>query len=234
MSVASAPGKVHLIGEHAVVYGEPAIIAAVGLRTTVEAKKSEKCIYADKRFDKGNWVFSVQDSISSAAETEELWKKCSEKKNFTELLQFVKKDKYINYRKAMIGIVLKKLKIKSGVSVKIASDVPVGSGLGSSSSLAVAMTMAITAEFKKKLSLEKINEIAYEQEKIIHGTPSGGDNSACCFGGLLWFRRSMPLPKATEVGSVPRNEIKSLKNEIPYKLENFVLVYTGQPKKTTG
>ncbi len=41
MVTVSAPGKCHMIGEHSVVYGEPAIIAAVGLRTTINVEKSD-------------------------------------------------------------------------------------------------------------------------------------------------------------------------------------------------
>lgn len=222
MLTVSAPGKVHLIGEHAVVYGEPAIIASIGMRTRVSFAKSESIKYFDRRFDSSKHEWDVSEVLESAGKTLELWNVCAEKKNFTDLFHHIKKDRYVNYRQAVVGIVLKKLSIESGISVEIESNVPVGSGLGSSSSLSVCLAKGIAESFGKKLSLEDINNIAYELEKIIHGTPSGGDNSASCFGGLTWFVKGTP------------NTIKSLKNEIPYKLENFVLVYTKQPEKTTG
>ncbi|MBI3190767.1 mevalonate kinase [archaeon] len=222
MVTASAPGKCIISGEHAVVYGEPAIIAAIGKRTYVEAEKSEKCRYIDPRWNIDT-EFTVSEAMSCLKETNKLWQQCFEKKNFTEMFEFIKKDKWINYRKSFIATILKHLEIMEGVTIKIKTEVPTGSGLGSSSSLAVAGTKAVSELFGKKLSLEQLNDISYELEKIVHGTPSGGDNSASCFGGLLWFRKVQP-----------KNEIISLKKEIPHKLENFVLVHTGEPKKTTG
>lgn len=219
MSKASAPGKVIIIGEHAVVYGEPAIIAAIGKRTYSEAEKSIKCRYMDSRWNV-DLVFTIEEALSTMKKADEIWKICSEKKDFTELLQFIKRDGFINYRKAVFGIMIKKMKINECFTIKIKSDVPVGSGLGSSSSLAVAVTKSVSELFKKNISNEAINDIAYEMEKLIHGNPSGGDNAASCFGGLLWFEKG--------------KEIKSLEKKVPYELENFVLVYTGPPKKTTG
>lgn len=219
MARASAPGKVHLIGEHAVVYGEPAIIASIGKRTTVKAIGSKDVRYIDKRFNSGlSWPLKEVEACRE--ETAALWKKCAAKRDFSELFDFIKKDGYLNYQKAVIGIVLNKLNIDDGVTVTINSDVPVGSGLGSSSSLAVALVKAVAEAYNKKISPESVNEIAYELEKIIHGTPSGGDNSACCFGGLIWFQKSQL-----------NNIITPLKI---HKLENFVLVYTGKQKKSTG
>ena len=40
MVVVSAPGKVHLMGEHAVVYGKPALLAAIDLRLSVSIEPS--------------------------------------------------------------------------------------------------------------------------------------------------------------------------------------------------
>ena len=39
MTVASAPGKVYLFGEHAVVYGEPAVPCAIERRARVTAER---------------------------------------------------------------------------------------------------------------------------------------------------------------------------------------------------
>jgi mevalonate kinase len=220
MVIASAPGKVYLIGEHAVVYGEPAIIAAICLRTKVACEKSDKVKYFDKRFDSEPNVWTVEEVKEGAKKVRHKWIECEKKKNFTELFSFVKANKYEFYRKSVVGIVLEMLDINDGVSVIIESDVPIGAGVGSSSSLSVALVKAIAKSYEKNISLDKVNEVAFELEKVIHGTPSGGDNAASCYGGLVWFVKGFP--------------VKSLKKEIPQKLENFVLVYTKRPEKTTG
>lgn len=219
----SAPGKVHLIGEHAVVYGEPAIIASIDKRTYLSIETSKNITYLDLNWPDISHIWSVKEVFGITQKTLDLWKVGNDKKNFSELFDFIKKNGYEGYRGSVLGIAMKMLGIKEGFSIKIASQIPLGAGLGSSASRAVAITKAIVELFEKKVSLEKINEIAHEQEKIIHGTPSGGDNSACCFGGLVWFEKGQP-----------KNKIISLKKEIPYKLENFAFVYTGKPKKTTG
>ena len=219
----SAPGKIHLIGEHAVVYGQPAILASLNKRTYVSIGPSENVQYLELAWPEISQSWKLKELFKLTQRTFSLWNTCNNKKDFSELFDFIKKNSYEGYRASVLGIAIKMLRINQGFLVKIDSQIPVGVGLGSSASRAVAITQAMAEFFQKKISLEKINEIAYEQEKIIHGTPSGGDNSTCCFGGLLWFRKAQP-----------ENEIKSLKKEVPYKLENFVLVQTGEPRKATG
>ncbi len=215
----SVPGKVHLIGEHAVVYNEPAIIAAVGKRTTIEARKAENISVTDSGMDfKIEWP--VKEVKDAAKKAQELWQAGFEKKDFSEVFSFVKGN---DFKKAAIGFVLDKLGIESGVYLRISSEIPIGSGIGSSASLAVAIAKAVSGVYGKNLSNEEVNNLAYEIEKFKHGAPSGGDNSACCFGGLLWFQKGSP-----------NNIIMPLRDEIPHKLENFVLVYTKPPVKTTG
>ncbi|MDI6591473.1 MAG: mevalonate kinase [Patescibacteria group bacterium] len=219
----SAPGKVYLIGEHAVVYGQPAIIASVNKRTYVSIEPSKKITYRDLGWPDISHTWSVKELFGITEKILNLWDTCNNKQNFSELFNFIKKNGYEGYRASVVGIAMKRLGVKEGFSIIIDSQIPVGAGLGSSASRAVSITKAIAQFFKKKISLERINEIAYLQEKVIHGIPSGGDNSTCCFGGLVWFKKTQPS-----------NEIRFLKKEIPYKLENFVFVYTGEPKKTTG
>jgi len=219
----SAPGKVHLIGEHAVVYSEPAIIAAIGNRTYVDISPAKDITYQDIAWPDISHTWKVEQVFEITQKTFDLWKEGNEKKDFSKLFSFIKENGYEGYRASVLGLAMKNLGINQGFSITIDSKIPTGAGLGSSASRAVAMTKAIAELFEKELSLEEINEIAFQQEKIIHGTPSGGDNSACCFGGLVWFKKDQP-----------KNQINSLKEEVPYKLENFVFVYTGPPQKTTG
>src|SRR3989344_3010803 len=135
MVTVSAPGKCIMIGEHAVVYGEPAIIAAISKRTTVTCTKDAKVRYFDTRFDTEGNVWNVADVLSSARNTLHLWETCTSAKNFSPLFEHIKKNRYAEYRKAVVGIALLRLGVRDGVSVEIRSDVPVGSGVGSSSSL---------------------------------------------------------------------------------------------------
>ena len=84
------------------------------------------------------------------------------------------------------------------------------------------MVRSIAALNNIDASAEAVSDIAYRAEQFIHGTPSGADNTTCAFGGLVWFRKGSP------------NTLEPLRKEIPYELENFGLVYTGQPELTTG
>lgn len=76
-------------------------------------------------------------------------------------------------------------------SIWLGGSLPGFSGLGASAASSVAIARAISEEFGLSLSDEKINEIAYEAEKAYAGNPSGIDNTAATYGGLLWFKRNM-------------------------------------------
>ena len=88
---------------------------------------------------------------------------------------------------------LKTMKIdpKTPLSIWLGGSLPGFSGLGASAASSVAIARAIAEELAMKLPAERINEIAYEAEKAYAGTPSGIDNTAATYGGLLWFRKNM-------------------------------------------
>jgi mevalonate kinase len=79
----------------------------------------------------------------------------------------------------------------TAMSIWLGGNLPGFSGLGASAASSVAIARAIAEEFGLKLSDERINEIAYEAEKAYAGNPSGIDNTAATYGGLLWFKKNM-------------------------------------------
>src|SRR3989304_3406308 len=81
--------------------------------------------------------------------------------------------------------------LKTPLSIWLGGNLPGFSGLGASAASSVAIARAIAEELGMKLPDDRINEIAYEAEKAYAGTPSGIDNTAATYGGLLWFKKNM-------------------------------------------
>ena len=82
------------------------------------------------------------------------------------------------------------LDIKTPLDIWIGGTLPGFSGLGASAASSVAIARAISEELSLNLSNEKINAIAYEGEKAYAGNPSGIDNTAATYGGLMWFKKN--------------------------------------------
>jgi mevalonate kinase len=80
---------------------------------------------------------------------------------------------------------------KLPLKIWVGGTLPGFSGLGASAASSVAIARAISEELDLNLSDEKINQIAYEAEKAYAGNPSGIDNTAATFGGLLWFKKNL-------------------------------------------
>jgi mevalonate kinase len=80
---------------------------------------------------------------------------------------------------------------KTPLSIWIGGTLPGFSGLGASAASSVAIARAIAEELGMNVSDESINQIAYEAEKAYAGNPSGIDNTAATYGGLLWFKKNM-------------------------------------------
>jgi len=75
------------------------------------------------------------------------------------------------------------------LDIEIWSDIPIGVGLGSSAAISVACTTALNNLFDLRLDLGGISSIAFEAEKITHGTPSGIDNTISTYGGALFYKK---------------------------------------------
>jgi mevalonate kinase len=80
---------------------------------------------------------------------------------------------------------------KLPLSIRIGGSLPGFSGLGASAASSVAIARAIAREFELKLTSEEVNAIAYEAEKAYAGNPSGIDNTAATYGGLIWFEKNL-------------------------------------------
>jgi len=78
---------------------------------------------------------------------------------------------------------------RNAFRITLAGDLIAASGVGASAASCAAIARAFSDELGLKYSDEKVNEIAYEGEKGYHGNPSGIDNTAATFGGLIWYRR---------------------------------------------
>ncbi|MBU4298972.1 mevalonate kinase [Patescibacteria group bacterium] len=212
----SAPGKIHIIGEHSVVYGFPAIISAIAQRTRVKAERAEKIKIKNNLYQK-EVVFEIAAATAAAKKSRQLWKEGNEKNDFSCLFSFLRSD-FWKRNQAMLGLIFERLKVvKGGVSLIIDSDLPPGVGLGSSASLSVAITKAIAALYVPQIPNQKINEIAFELEKLNHGRPSGGDNSSSTFGGTIWFEKGKVVPVS-----------------LPDFLQNLIIVLTARRNLSTG
>ena len=159
-SIASAPGKIILFGEHFVVHGTKAILAAIDKRVTVTTTFTE-----NKTIKVNSQLGTIEVPISSSHEEVK-----SEFRPFVYLA-----NKIINSEQNA-----------SGLEITIDSDIPIGVGLGSSSACCVAATASISELFNK-LSSEKILKMSIEAEKTIFPDTSGADCTVCTYGGMIEY-----------------------------------------------
>lgn len=73
----------------------------------------------------------------------------------------------------------------------LGGDLVAASGVGASAASSCAIARALNAHFSLGYDDERINEVAYEGEKGYHGKPSGIDNTAAVYGGLIWFVKNL-------------------------------------------
>jgi mevalonate kinase len=152
-------GKAILFNEHFVVYGVPAIVSAIGKYTVAKIEP----------INKPGW--KLNDNRKATP-------------NY--------KEEKIEHQKDSINRILKKMNIdlsKKGLEITLDGNLYCASGIGASAASCVAIARALSDHYELNQSDEEINEAAYEGEKGYHGTPSGIDNTASTFGGLIWFEK---------------------------------------------
>jgi mevalonate kinase len=167
---ASAPGKIILFGEHAVVYTRPALAVPVTqVHVDVEVTDSPRA---------GVWIDAAD--INLRAELTSL---------------------PVDHP---IGSVILKLfpppvlsARGGGVEINISSTIPVASGLGSGAAVSVALTRALMGYLDLPLTDEQVNDLAFEVEKLHHGTPSGIDNTVITYAKPVYFIKGQPIETFT-------------------------------------
>ena len=180
-------GKVILLGEHAVVYGSHALAAPIAL--AIQA--------------------SVQPIAAGVEVAIPAWG--LQKHSY----QAVGSDNHLDL---LLSCLFGQLDLNPlNIRLVVQAHIPRASGLGGSAALAVALIRALDYHYQLKLCNEKINQVAFECEKIAHGTPSGVDNTMATWGKLLLFKRGEP----------PLKEVLTIPQPI-----SLVIGFTGQSGST--
>lgn len=169
MTTASAPGKIILFGEHAVVYGRPALAAPVTqVRAEAEVTASDR---------PGIWLHAPGINLHS-----DLNSLPSDHPLASVLHNF-----FFHFHLSPLP----------SLNIRIDSTIPVASGLGSGAAVTVALVRALAAHFNAAMTDEQINAFAYEIEKLHHGTPSGIDNTVITYARPVYFIRGQPIETFT-------------------------------------
>ncbi len=178
MGTGSAFRKTILIGDSFVLREVPAIVAAIPYQTECRVERLA---------NGSGWRLDDERTGISGS----------------KLKQNSKRVKSINRVLEVMDINVKNNPIKIAYSGALLA----GSGLGASAASCVSLARAINDEFELGLTLEEINRIAWEGEFAYHGVPSGVDNTASTFGGIIFYHikkgqktwQRIPVKKPVEV-----------------------------------
>lgn len=165
MTQATAPGKVILFGEHAVVYGQPAIAVPVTqVRATADVVDGAGGVHlVAPDVDEEIWLAQAGHDHPLAAAVR-VFQRAAELERLPDL------------------------------TITITSDIPIASGLGSGAATTAALIRALAHHLDRPdlARGERLSALTYEVEKIHHGTPSGIDNTVVALERPVYFVRQQP------------------------------------------
>ncbi|HEY5623153.1 MAG TPA: hydroxymethylglutaryl-CoA reductase, degradative [Gammaproteobacteria bacterium] len=185
-------GKVVILGEHAVVYGRHAIAAPVPMTIKALVEDCDEGIH----FLIPRWGVEFELSRNPA-----------DRRAF----------------EVSAGVMLDDLGLSGrAMRIEVFPEVPRSMGLGGSAAMAVAIVRALDKHYALGLSDEEVNRLAFEAEKVAHGSPSGIDNTLACYGKPLVFRSGTP----------PLVEPLNIRTPIPMVVG--MTGYEGLTAKTVG
>eukprot|EP00126_Sphaerothecum_destruens_P004044 Sdes_comp17932_c0_seq1m7188 len=217
-SLVSAPGKVILFGEHAVVYGVTAVASSVELRTFAKLEIGSdpdliSLSLPDSSSHSFSWKISELRQVFPRQCYQQEFLKNLDAPNYQETLSVIfglcqgkmpENDLEQTAKKTFLCLFLSLVdihQIESSVKVTLTSQLPTGAGLGSSAAFCTALVgcflvstgklapnLALTDCSLSKTDLETVNSWSHLGEQIVHGKCSGIDNSVSCFGGALKYK----------------------------------------------
>jgi mevalonate kinase len=159
-TVAHAPGKVILFGEHAVVYGRPAVaLPVLDVKATAVVEDAEP----------GAGITVAAEDLGR-----------------TFALFDVPRDDPL---RVIVSATLGRLGVGMRVDLKItiSSTIPIARGLGSGAAVSTAVARALGKHLGQWITSRALSDLVFEVEKIHHGTPSGIDNTVVAFEKPIYF-----------------------------------------------
>jgi len=251
---ASTPGKLILLGEHAVVYGQPALVVAVDRRLTVRLDADPTLPAADTLeidlprvgvLTRETWT-GVIEYAHRARERWQRYAAAPSSHGFTR----VRGEDPAHLVKVALGETAELLTSGAdaddadepplpGLRLSVESDLPIGSGFGSSAALAVAVVAAVLALGSREsepsesadigaptVDPDVVERLALEVERRQHGMPSGVDGATVLHGGAVWAERDTSGRLVTEPLGKDRIDLEAL--------ARFRVFDTGTPLQSTG
>jgi mevalonate kinase len=161
----SAPGKIILFGEHAVVYNRPALAVPVTqVHADVEVLDSPRTgilINAPG--------IDLHDELNSLPADHPIASVILKLFQHFDISEF------------------------PALNISITSTIPVASGLGSGAAVSVALIRTLSSYLSRSLTDAEVNSLAFEIEKLHHGTPSGIDNTVITYNKPVYFIKGQPM-----------------------------------------
>ncbi len=209
---ASAPGKIILMGEHAAVYGRPALVAAVDRRLYAHLTETPG---RDVRLELPE--VEVSETVSwdhvwdYARAARRRWSEYQERPG-PEAFRRLRGDDPAHLVKVALGEAarLRADSATPGVELRLRSEIPIGAGFGSSAAAAMAIACAYLRLCGVEVAMVELERLGLEIERRQHGSPSGIDTATVIRGGLVWAARDAadrlsvaPVPaRAADLGRI--------------------------------
>jgi mevalonate kinase len=169
VTVASAPGKAILLGEHAVVYCRPAIAVPI----------SDRRAFAS--------VIPAERGSGLVLRASDLGRRYPGQGNCV--------DDDGRFLQAALRGVLYELGVSGeglDLEITIRSEIPIARGMGSGAAVSAALMRAVAQHLGAELGAERLSRLVFQTERLLHGTPSGIDNTTVSYEQPIWFITGQP------------------------------------------